>query len=164
MKHNDIYDWKWKDEKVNHIGDPYHCKARKAIFTHGQLLDLYWMNIGSSFKKKGWSDSRSGASVIDLEHVEVEFVANIDDLIEIPRGSEIYYNKDDVVDLHNLNSFYAPIYLREGAERSKYVMLQYAEYKLQDAISDLKYAERSVEKYRNLIGEIHTKDLNKILL
>ena len=167
LRENDICTWRWKDDERHRASGPfgsYHCNAQKGIVHNGRLLDLFWMNIGSHFAQEGWSKSRSGGKPVALDQVIVEVVANIDDLTEIRRGDERYYDLADVVDLQNSNSSKAPIFIRKVAQRSQAAMLEYAENKLQEAERTAASAERDVERWTALSDQIQTGNLDKIYL
>lgn len=167
LRENDICTWRWKDDERHQDCGPfrsYHCKAQKGIVHNGQLLDLYWMNIGSHFAQEGWSKSRSGGKPVPLDEVIVKVVANIDDLTEIRRCDERYYDRADVVDLDNPNSSNAPIFIRNGAQRSRAAMLEYAENKLKAAERDAAVAENAVARWTALSAQIQTGNLDEIYL
>lgn len=164
MKENDICSWRWKDEKIGHIGDPYHCKARKGIVHNGQLLDLFWMNIGSHFSQAGWSQSRSGGRALNLDLINFEVIANIDDLTEIRRGNERYYKPEDIVDLDHPNTSHAPIFVRKGAELDVATMREYVNEKIAQAKDRMASAQSDLDWWQAKAEQVDAGDIENVYL
>ena len=93
-----IFRWSYKSTKGIHI--PYHCRSRIGIVDgRGELRDTYWGDNGSSAAPKG---------------VDLEYVANLDELTAVHVDAVERYRAADIVDLRHANG--GRLYLRIGAE------------------------------------------------
>ena len=153
MKNGDIYFWSWKEgESPNsNYTLSYWCRARKAIVVDGELYDVYWHD-----RHNGW---------LDPKRVDLAFQGNINDFRVSKYGEHLYYDRADLIDMRHPNDTNGPIYIRNVAERSKVVMMEFAADKLEEAERALRYAQQDIEKWTNKIKEIDAaKDLKEVWL
>jgi len=104
MRDGDYYKWGYKELPQN-VHDPYWCKSRIALARNGVLVDTYWGSGGDGAR---WT-FEDAQRLLDLK-----FVANLDELAEIPPNWAWTYHPDDVVDLTHPNR--GTCYIRKGAE------------------------------------------------
>jgi len=154
MKNGDIYFWSWKEGESPNSDYTlsYWCKARKAIVVDNELYDTYW----------GWDRSKGW---LDPKRVELDFKGNVNDYHASKHGEHLYYDSSDLIDMRHANDTNGTIWIRNGADKSKVVMIEYAVDKLEDAERALRYAKNDIEKWTNKIKEIDAADdLTKVYL
>ncbi len=113
MKHGDIYRWSYNDETLkkkndgSNGGTTYWCKSRIGVYADGRgLVDTYWISSSSNVI---FSDDRI------TEQLEVEFIANFDDLVKCRDTELVRYSHKDFVNLNHPNSSRGNTYLRKDA-------------------------------------------------
>lgn len=156
FKEGDVFRWSYKEPGDDRSYGRYHCCSRIAVVHNGRLRDTFWQ-IGTSF-----SDGRS-FSADDAGALNLEFVANMADLDKSSEHSAEYYDDADIVNLNHSNSSRDNFYLRKGAKRSAAKMLATARAKLEQAISDAKYAVRRSGEMKEIIAKIEAGDTSVYL-
>ena len=104
MNKGDVYKWEYKGSLGNQA-DLYWCKARLAIFDGETLFDLYWHN-------------QSSRNIVNVDEVNLTFIANMDDLRNCNEGEMVYYEDKDCVSLNHPNSTRGNFYVFKKAKRS----------------------------------------------
>ncbi len=133
MKHFDIYCWSYKDPK-DHNSNNYWCTTQIGVVIDDKLVDTYW----------GWpperyfSDGRKWSLKDAEDKLNLEFIANLDDLVLLTDTKEFY---DDVIDLTHSNSTQNLRFIRKGQERSIPAMIKHHEQKIQELQSDIKFKQ-----------------------
>lgn len=152
----DIFRWSYKDPGDDRAYGRYHCCSCIAIVRNGRLRDTFWQ-VGTSF-----SGGRSFA-LGDVAELNLVFVANMADLEKSSERNAEYYDDADIVNLNHANSSRDNFYLRKGAKRSAAKMLETARAKMEQAISDAKYAVRRSGEMKELIAKIEAGDTSVYL-
>lgn len=131
MKHLDIYRWSYKNPK-DHNSNNYWCTTQIGVVVEDNLIDTYW----------GWpperqfSEGRKWSLEVAQKKLDLEFVANLDDL-EILEDFDKFY--DDVIDLTHSNTTQNLKFIRKGQQRSIPVMIKYYEEEIINLKSDIQY-------------------------
>lgn len=146
LRDNDICHWVWKKGRELIVGQYSHI----AVFHEGKLRDTYWFD---------WKTQSS----LDLDRILVSVVGNIDDCTEIKVWDAVYYAPSDIIDMRHPNNSNAPIYLKNGAERSQEWMLHRAEQKFYDAQRVKERAERDIAELQDTLKKIRYGDLEVTL-
>ena len=116
MKDGDIFRWSYNSEwlKKKNDGDnggtTYWCNSRIGVFNDGFLVDTFWSYSNSC-------DTSFAADMI-ASRLDVEFIANEDDLIGANPSERAYYLDEDCVDLNHPNSTRGNFYIRKGAKKN----------------------------------------------
>ena len=159
MQNGDIYDWSYSDEAREYGDDTYWCKTRRAIFHEGALLDTFWMPHGGR-RYGSYGPGYSSAKSVPIDRVNVRFVANLDDLVEIWPEYARLYDPSDVVDLRHSNNSYAPVMVKKSATRSRPVIRDLLLREIDDARSAANSAASRAER---LEGELAALDAGRPL-
>ena len=149
-----IYRWRWADAARHQDGlhpwGTYHCRSQIAVVKDGCLVDTYWFGGGSE-------------NVIDPSKVELTFFA--DELWpQISEWQVPYYDAADVRDTRHPNNSRAPIYLRIGAQRSAARILEEIEYRESKARSEIRSAERQIERMMEARGLLDAGKIDEVML
>lgn len=150
MNHLDIYRWSYKDSYLKSKNElyPYWCCTRIAVVIESEskkeLVDTYW----------GWppdrmfSDGRKWTPEKSEEILDLEFVANLNDLELLTDTPEWY---DNVIDLTHANTSINLRFIRKGQQRS--ISAQIRDY--EDQITVLKASiDYRTYKLKNLEQEL----------
>ena len=137
IKKDDIFTWSFTDEYLKaHKHEPYWCKSRIAVFNGTYLLDTFWQSTDSS--------------ILNECDVELNFVANFDDLVEAKPSDRTYYLDSDCVDLgHSNNSSEGNFYLRKGAVKNVDKMERILKRSKSHIEKSIEYQLRTIERLEN---------------
>lgn len=153
MNEGDIFRWSYRAPK-DHM--PYHCRSRIAIFHNGLLTDTYW---GTPYDNESWDIPAARANL------DLEFIANLNDLEKIPEWNEVYYGPTDFVNLNHANSSRGNAFVRKGAKRSAEKMLQVVHYNIERARSRIASLTRDINNLEEIQRAIlAAEDLDKLHL
>lgn len=132
MRDGDIYRWRYNEATLkvmnhgNNGGTTYWCCSNIAIWDEekGRLVDTYWGNTGDS---RGWD--KEGIK----EKLELEFVANMNDLISVGSRAEFNnYDDSDCIDISHANMSRGGLYIKKTAkpsiEKKRRVLLAHIEH------------------------------------
>jgi hypothetical protein len=140
IKDGDVFHWSYLRE-VKHGDYSYWCKSQIAIAKDGLLVDTY-------------CDSSAHWSYEDApKKLDLTFLGNLADLVNVPEYNREYYADSDIVNLNHANSSRGNFYIRRGAQRSKEKMLETAHYKMEKAQKELAL------EYTARFGKTHKVDL-----
>jgi len=140
MKKNDIYHWAYKDTKESF--EPYWCCSCIAIFDGNILIDTYWQGTES----RNWSES-------DAEkRLNLEYIANLDELKKVAEDHKMYYQEKDIIDLTHANSHGKQIYVRIGAKRNLKRMEEILERQIERSESEIKSANNQLERSKQILN------------
>ena len=135
MREGDYYRWHFRpDNPSAKAFSPYWCKSRIALVEGGRLVDTYWGTRGV--------DSRSWSLEQARAELDLEFVANVADLVPCSKGVIEDHRPEDVVNLTHPNG--GQCYLRKGAKRSMEVQRATWERKRSEA-------QRTADHYKVLL-------------
>jgi len=131
MKDGDIYFWKFKHSHINKLGDyPYWCKAQKAIFSDGRLIDTY--------------SSSTMSYIVKLEDCILEYKGNTHALESISINEAKYYKNSDIIDMRHSNNSINEVFIQAGAKRDKETVLSKLRKSLDESHHVIKYEERQI--------------------
>lgn len=148
VKKGDIFHWRYKKPRDFM---PYHCCSCIAVFDGTILRDTYW---------SGHGDGRYWSQLEAERDLDLEFVANHDDLVQADPGVVDFYDAKDIVDLrHPNNSSRSNVYLRKGAKRSAAVMRETLLHAISDAESDIRMATTRIERAREQLAAVDSGNL-----
>lgn len=116
FKEGDIFSWRWTPEegrkRQNDCGSTvYWCKSQIAIFHNDRLRDTYWY------------DGSNSAYILELDKVEITFLGNPENMKTIYDGEQVFYRREDIVDMNHANNSRAKVYVK--AERDLETMRLY---------------------------------------
>jgi hypothetical protein len=144
MNKGDIFRWSYKN-----VGDtfmPYHCCSCIAEFDGEILRDTYWSGMSDG----KWWKPQNAEALLDLE-----FIANRDDLVQADPSAVDFYSRDDIVDLrHANNSSRSNVYLRKGAKRSANVMRETLNYAIERAESEIRMLRSKIERAQEQLAAV----------
>lgn len=146
-KENDIYRWSWKDDIAS---KDYHCYSTIAVFVDGGFRDTFWYD----WKERSW---------LNPDKIDLVLLGNIDECDKISRWQISYYDPSDVIDMAHANDSNAPVFLKRTAVKSQARMLEYAQWKEQQAFSDKCRAENELLSWGDKIRRIKAGDLEVYL-
>jgi hypothetical protein len=156
IKENDIFQWRYLDDKTHSDYLNYWCKSRIMICRNGILKDTYWSGSdGFAIKVK---DAQS--------KLILTYIGNLDELKTISKHDFDYYADDDIVDISHENSTGCGFLVKKDAKRCKDKILkklnekaEYAKDQAQWALNRHKDFIARIEQLEN--GEI---DLEKVYI
>ena len=156
MENGDIYRWAYTAAfaaKAGGWGLAHWCKSQIAIVHDGNLLDTFWMGHGG--KRRGsYGPKYNEGRAINPECAELQFLANLDDLVEIYPEDKRFYDQADIVDLRHSNNSNAPVMVKRSAHRSREVTRELLLYEIDKAASEANSAsirkERLEQELRSL--------------
>ena len=153
MKDGDIFWWRWKPGLEKGFGDPYWCKTRRAIVIDGKLYDLFWVHHGAKLGGGGYGPTKGNAESLPLSRIDLTFIDNLSDLVEIWPGSAKFYSAGDVVDLRHSNNGNAPVMVRAGAKRAREAVVSVLQREIADLEADLRRTQQRLDdRRRALVG------------
>ena len=120
-KNGDIVRWSYTSEKIDKMGGrdltTYWRSSQIAIYNDGRFVDTYWH---SSSSNKSFSEDELSISpeVVSSEIYHVDFIANIDDLIECRKTEFSYYENSDCVNISHPNNTRSGFYIRKNSTKS----------------------------------------------
>lgn len=136
MKDGDIFHWSYKDEKKHNSSTGYWCKSRIAVVKGGYLIDTYW----------GGASDNSRFKLDGVEKIlELDFIANENNLINKSEYEANYYAKEDCVNLNHPNSTKGNFYIFKGAKRCPAKIRASINAKIEDHRRDIKSAEWAIK-------------------
>jgi len=156
IKENDIFRWRYKDEKTHSDYLNYWCKSRIMIFKNGILKDTYWSGSdGFSIKI---DDAQS--------KLILTYVGNLDELEPVDKYKLEYYSDDDIVDISHSNMSGSGFFIKKGVKRCKDKILKKLNEKAEYEKDKANWALKS---HRDLIARIEqiengTIELDKVYL
>lgn len=158
LKENDVYRWKYNDNR-EYIS--YHCKeclavVKKDIKGKLYLADTYW-GIGNN---TGVIFYPGNTDII------IEYYTNLDEIQSCDYDVEKYYNKKDIFVLtrqHGCCKSCVYKYIKKGAKRDKKVMEKYLKNSITKLENDIRYELRKIEDKKNLIAKLD-KDYQNMFL
>lgn len=148
LREGDVYEWYYKDDVEYRKKSPstaYWCMDNQAVVVNGELVDTYWRGVNKEFV--GQDDK-----VLNPELVDLTFVCNINDVEFIKE-----YEKDDydvVYDLSHQKRCYKVFAIDKGAQVSNKALLVKWQYKLEQALSEKRMAEYSIENAQEEISKL----------
>lgn len=154
IKDGDIFRWRWKDERPEHLGPwkRYHCRSQIAVAKDGVLFDTYWTY---SLEKPDWGDSTAKWSYDEAEqHLELTLVGNLSELEKREEYHGAYYDDADCVNLNHSNSTRTNFYIRKGAQRSKAKMLAVLDERIADNARKIESAKNSRDRFSQMKADI----------
>ena len=141
MTQNDIFRWSYNIKTLakmndgNNGGTTYWCCSTIGIIDGDYLVDTFW---GSSNNKVF---SKSAIS----EKLNLEFIANKDDLVSADPLDRAYYLDADCVDLNHPNSTVGNFYLRKGAKKCLLKIERVIKRKRKELHNSIKYELSQIE-------------------
>lgn len=141
MKHLDIYRWYYKDPK-DHTSNSYWCTTQIGVVMDDKFIDTYW----GWPPERSFSDGRKWNLKSAEEKLNLEFIANLDDLVLLTDCKEFY---DDVIDLTHSNTSQNLIFIRKYQKRSIPAMIKYYEKEIQELQSDIQFKQYKLNDYQN---------------
>lgn len=158
IKENDIFRWRYLDDKEHSDYLNYWCKSRIMICRNGILKDTYWSGSdGFAIKVE---DAQSRFRLI------LTYIGNLDELKPIGKHDFDYYADDDIVDISHENMSRSGFYIKKDAKRCKDKILkklnEKAEYEKDKANWALKSHKDLIERIDQI--ENGTLDLDKVYI
>lgn len=150
-KTNDVYYWSYNNDELEKLGDvnnggtTYWCCSRLCIFDGERFVDTFWGSYGSN---KSWSQDQAS------EQLELEFIANMDDLINADPSERAYYKDSDCVNLNHSNSIRGNFYIRVGATKDIDKMSRILKRGIKEVKSEIASQIRSIKQMEESLVDI----------
>lgn len=157
LREGDIYRWEYnvqyiKDNSLSaSAGTLYWCCSQIGIVTSChtpdgmqlKLMDTYWgTDNNKSFSKE----------YVDM-HMDLRYIANIDELEQVDETARFYYADKDCVDLNHANSSKGNFYIRKGAvedvDKQKRIMersIKSIKQEIQSELNTIEYLEKCIQE------------------
>jgi len=149
MKDNNVYRWSYKEVKdAGSYGD-YHCMSQIAISKNGILYDTFWHEF-------------SGRSSLDKSKVNLEYRGNLDEMTSIHRGDEIYYKREDIVDMSHSNNSRAKIYTKPNVKRDEKTILELIKSREEFYNREIYYANKNLDDLETQMKNVLAGNLNDV--
>ncbi len=110
MNDLDVYRWSYKDPK-DHNSNSYWCTTQIGVVMNEKFIDTYW----AWPPERSFSDGRKWSLKDAEEKLNLEFIANLDDLELLTDTPEWY---DNVIDLTHSNTSRNLRFIRKGQQKS----------------------------------------------
>lgn len=149
MKDNNVYRWSYKEVKDYGPWGDYHCMSRVAISKNGILYDTFWSEF-------------SGRSSLDKSKVNLEFQGNIDEMTSIHRGDEIYYKREDLVDMSHSNNSRAKIYIKPNVKRDDKTISELISSRKEHYEREIEHAKRNLDDLKTQIENVENGKLDDV--
>ena len=141
----DIFRWRYRSEKLSADYLSYWATSQIAVAVEGDILrDTYWIGNDGG---RSWTFAESTGRLI------LTRLANFADLEKISESEAEYYDEADIVNINHGNIPKGNCYKRKGTERSRKVMLDKLDYKVEKAKSAIRSHQRDIERW----GETRTQ-------
>ena len=121
-KDGDVFRWRYKKPETR-FGEPYWCKACRAIVHQGRLKDIFWSYIDQREFKPDNSHGANWDQAEAEKELNLEYLGNLNDYDPIHGSKEPLYEPADIIDLRHSNSSHKHIYSRKGAKLSQRAMM-----------------------------------------
>lgn len=134
MKEGDIFHWQYLTDTSSM--DYWCCSRIGIVKSDGWLHDTYW----------GSQDNRKFAIKDIGVKISVDFIANINDLEPVSRGTFVFYDTKDIVDISHSNSHCDDgCYLRKGAKKSLEKMKKLLRLQIEHDEKEAAYHQRKAD-------------------
>jgi len=159
LRVGDVVRWEYVENK--YTPDRYWCCSRIAeVFENADrelwLHDTYW---GDSSNGRSFSVDEIGTKL------EVEFIANTDELEPCNKGKFAYYAAEDCIDLsHPNNSNYNVFFIRKGAKKDAGKMKRCLEAHKEYYLRQVEYNRQYAEDMQKRIDTFDESDLDNMYL
>lgn len=154
MKHLDIYRWSYKEPVSRDIIAPsYWCTTQIGVVIGDKFIDTYW----------GWPPDREYVEgrKWHLDKIEdkldLEFIANLDDLELLTDVPEWYEN---VIDLTHSNTHQNLKFVRKGQQRSIKMRLEDLQRQMSTVQSEIEYKTLRLKSLQRDIQELMSENEN----
>lgn len=164
VKLNDIYRWSYTAktlEKLNHgqnNGTTYWAVSRFCICKQRTNGEFYLEDTFGSYENRIFEIDQ-----ID-DKIELEYLGNFDDLIQIDEHNTIYYDDSDIVDITHGNSFRKEIYLKKDAKKSLNKVIRIMTSNIETLTRKIESAKYSLDKWKNDLAKLTEENLDNIYL
>lgn len=155
---NDVFTWRYRDEKLHSDYLNYWCCSRTAIATETHIVDTFWSD--------GQGARGTFTHAEALKRCELILLGNLNDYEPMPSHEEIFYRPEDVLDLRNSNrSGRNLIKRKKGARRDREVMIELAKRAVRHHEAEAESARRDAARVSaQLLKLISGEDIEQIYL
>ena len=153
MKHLDIYRWSYKNPNERTLTS-YWFTTRIGVVIGDKLIDTYW----------GWPPDREYVECekwhLDKieDKLELEFIANLDDLELLTDVPEWYEN---VIDLTHRNTHQNLKFVRKGQQRSTKMRIEDLQRQMATVQSVIEYKTLRLKSLQKDIQELMSENENE---
>lgn len=164
MNDFDIFRWLYKnadDQFGAGSGLTYHCKSRIAIAYADVLHDTFWMRHGG-MRGGNYGPICRGATVLRLDQIEIQFLANLCDLEEIYPEDARDFPEGTVVDLRHSNNSLAPVLVPKGATKSVNAMVKNLNAEIRSIECEIQSANWRLERKRKELTDLVTTIVSEV--
>lgn len=149
---NDVYQFRYNAEMVEKLVYPYHCfdgTLTVRATDNGKLIlvDGYWS-----------SDNRTFTIDEAFEQGTLEFLCNLDDVVETSDSSNKYYDDDDLITVCHHAGYRNKYYLKKGAEKSISKMLSVLGNQIDYERHLIESSKRNIEMIKKKIERLESGD------
>lgn len=153
IKEGDVFDFRYKENVVGNIFDPYHCfdgilVARKRL-NELWLIDTYWSD---SENNRRFSLEKA------LHEGDIKFLCNINEMVGIKEYEKVYFNDEDIVELRIHSGYRTLLLIKKGTPRSQLKMIQSINKNIEDAKRRIRSAESEIERLEENMKKVTNGD------
>jgi len=152
IKENDVFNFRYKEEIVEQIKEPYWCFDGQLIARKYKgkilLVDTYWASENKQFTPKEAK-----------EMGELTFKCNLNDIKKCSECDLVYYADKDIFNLSHQHGCYKDFYIKKDAKRNKEKMLTELHERMEKAKRDLEKIGREIESLSGKITKIKSGEL-----
>ena len=154
LNEGDIFHWQWKLGREKGFGDAYWCRTQRAMVIDGVLCDLLWVPHGGKYRGGAYGPRQPDQGRINPDDVDLTFIANLADLVEIWPEQAKFYDADEVVDLRHSNNSNAPVMVRASATRSRDATVKTLETEIAQLAFEVAMTTDRLERKRDMLAKI----------
>lgn len=148
IRERDIFSWEYKGER-NDCRDAYWGKSQFCIERNGRLIDTFSLDSQHS---TSWGFEEAA------KKINLKFLGNFNDLIQISKSKAKYYDPSDIVDISHSNSYSPEIYRRKGSEYSAKAMIKLCQLKIAEKKRVIELEKNEVSRLEEIIVKIDKGD------
>lgn len=155
IKQYDVFSFYDKSRDSNHCwdGQLVACKRENGDI---YLADTYWASKYDKFQRGG--ERKYYTPTEATNRGELKLICNLEDVEEIKEGDTYYYDESDIFNLSYQHNCYKFFVKKIGAVKSQNRMIEYAQYKLDEAIQKKASVEHSIKRLADIIDKIRNGD------
>jgi hypothetical protein len=153
IKENDVFTFRWSEEEIKNRFEPYHCfdgtlVAKKQKDDTLLLVDTYWLS----------SDNKHFKIEEAMQKGKLEFLCNLDDMVDIKEYETVYYNDEDIIEMCMHKGYHTRWLIKKGTQRSQVKMLQSIKFKIEIEQQNIRSAENSLKWHYETLKKIEEGD------
>lgn len=157
-KEKDVFKFKFNEEYLKKHNYPYHC-------FDGQLI-VHKRQDGTLIFKDTYYSNSTYFTLEELEKVgTLEFVCNLDDVVDCSEYDKVYYDENDIINLSYQHNSYKWFVRKKDAKRSKEKMMETIKNKIEEKEREIRWLEDEIKRLKEKQERIENgEDISKITI